>query len=77
VSEEIIKKLDLENCNESDFVKAFGVPNKTNLHNKNKILCYYFNSMCIGSQVVKDSDYCIVEFIFKEGKLIKRNYICI
>lgn len=77
VSERIIKEFKLEKSDEKIFLNTFGKPNKTIKRNNFKIICYYFNSMCFNSQNVEDSDYCVVEFTFKESNLVKRNYICI
>jgi hypothetical protein len=76
IAETIIDSLKLENSSQLEFIKVFGVPNTERNNNDNKILIYYFDTLCQDNNIVAGSDCCYAEFTFKFDKLIRRNYIC-
>lgn len=76
ISETIIDSLKLQSKTEAEFLKVFGTPNAENEREGNKILSYYFDSICREGKFIDSADYCIAEFTFKANKLISINYIC-
>ena len=75
MSETLIDGFKLESASEYRFVEIFGQPNVKTERNGDKILIYYFDSVCKDNKIIENSDYCYAEFIFRLDKLTKRNYI--
>jgi hypothetical protein len=76
LAEDLLKKHNLKNKSQSDFLKVFGLANEKKTSDNQQVLIYYFDSVCNENELVKDGDKCYAEFYFKNDSLQNEIYLC-
>ncbi len=76
LAEDLLKEHYLKNKSESDFLKVFGLANEKKKSNNQRVLVYYFDSVCNETELLKDGDRCYAEFYFENDLLKNVIYLC-